>query len=161
MATDNSSDTPGLITRPPVFLLVAIVLAVALEWIAGLTFLPAPSLMSIVSWIGVAILAAGAYLAVRGSSEFTRAGTNVDPMKPALKLVTTGLYRFTRNPMYLGMVLFLFGLSLMFSLEWGIVLTVVLWVVYDRYVVVREEAYLTRKFGEPYREFLSRTRRWI
>jgi protein-S-isoprenylcysteine O-methyltransferase Ste14 len=161
MTTDSSSDTPGLVTRPPIFLLAAIVLAVALEWIAGIALLPAPGFASVVSWIGVVILAAGAYFAVGGSREFTRAGTNVDPMKPALKLVTSGPYRFTRNPMYLGMVLFLLGLSLMFSLEWGIVLTVVLWIVFDRYVVAREEAYLTRKFGEPYREFLGRTRRWI
>lgn len=161
MSTSETSDTPGLITRPPYFLLIALALAAALDWATALSFLAAPGLDSLQSWIGVAVVLAAVALAVSGVRTFRRAGTNVDPFQPALKLVAAGPYRFTRNPMYLGMVLFLLGVSLIFSLEWGLLLTPVLWLAYDRLVVAREEAYLTRKFGAPYTEFLARTRRWL
>lgn len=161
MSATETRDNPGLIMRPPFFLAIAFVLALVLEWLTGLGFLLAPSLASLQFWLGVLITAAGAALPVIGFREFTRAGTNVDPFEPALKLVTTGPYRFTRNPMYLGMVLFMLGLSLMLSLEWGLILTPFLWLAYDRLVVAREEAYLTNKFGEPYRAFVGRTRRWL
>lgn len=161
MSAIDTADTPGLIMPPPLFLLIALVVAVVLDRVTGLSFLAAPGLDSPQSWVGAAIFVAAIALPVSGFRTFQRAGTNVNPFQPALKLVTTGPYRFTRNPMYLGMVLFLVGMSLMFSIEWGLLLTPVLWLAYDRLVVAREEAYLSRKFGEPYREFLGRTRRWL
>jgi protein-S-isoprenylcysteine O-methyltransferase Ste14 len=161
MSVDETRDNPGLIMPPPFFLLIALAVAVALDWMAGLRFLSAPGPGTIEFWSGLVIAAAAVALAVWGARTFTREGTNVDPFQPALKLVSAGPYRLTRNPMYLGMVLFLLGLSLVFSLEWGLILTPLLWLAYDRLVVAREEAYLTRKFGEAYREFLGRTRRWL
>ncbi|HEV7276175.1 MAG TPA: isoprenylcysteine carboxylmethyltransferase family protein [Devosiaceae bacterium] len=161
MSNSATSDTPGLITRPPYFLLLALALAAALDLAADLSFLAASGLASLQSWIGLAFVLGAIALAVSGVRTFRRASTNVDPFQPALTLVTDGPYRFTRNPMYLGMVLFLLGVSLMFSLEWGLLLTPALWLAYDRLVVAREEAYLSRKFGEPYRAFLGGTRRWI
>lgn len=161
MHSSKTDDTPGLIMRPPLFLVIALVVALVLDWLTGLSFLAAPSFASLQFWVGLLVAAGGIALAVTGFQEFKRAGTNVDPFEPALKLVTTGPYRFMRNPMYLGMVLLLLGLSLMLSLEWGLILTPILWVAFDRLVVVREEAYLSQKFGEPYRAFLTRTRRWL
>lgn len=129
--------------------------------VIGLSFLAAPAVTTVQAWIGLLVLAVAVTLPISGFRTFTREGTNVNPFQPALKLVTSGPYRFTRNPMYLGMVLLLLGLSLIFSLEWGLILTPLLWLAYDRLVVVREEAYLSRTFGAPYIAFLGRTRRWI
>jgi protein-S-isoprenylcysteine O-methyltransferase Ste14 len=161
MTANEVSDTPGLIMPPPFFLLIAVALAIALEWMIGPSFLAAPGITSLQSWAGLLVLAAAIALAISGIRAFTREGTNVHPTQPALKLVTSGPYRFTRNPMYLGMVLFLLGLSLVFSLEWALILVPFLWLAYDRLVVAREEAYLSRKFGTPYTDFLGRTRRWL
>jgi protein-S-isoprenylcysteine O-methyltransferase Ste14 len=161
MNTPAEQDTPGLIMPPPIFLAIALAAAVILDGITGLRFLAAPSLQSLQSWLGLIVVAAGVALAIAGAREFSRGGTNVNPFEPTLKLVTSGPYRLTRNPMYLGMTTVLLGVSLIFSLEWGLVLTPVLWVAFDRLVVAREEAYLTAKFGEPYRDFLNRTRRWL
>ena len=161
MTAPEADDTPRLMMPPPIFLAIAAVAALILDWIIPLQFLATPSVTTLQSWVGFAIAAAGVALAVTGASEFNRVGTNVNPFQPALRLVTTGPYRFTRNPMYLGMTLFLFGFSLMLSLEWGVILTPLLWLAFDRLVVAREEAYLSEKFGEPYRDFLRRTRRWI
>jgi protein-S-isoprenylcysteine O-methyltransferase Ste14 len=161
MTVPDTQDTPGLMMPPPIFLGVAVVLALILEWITGLSFLAAPAVTSPQTWLGMIVLVAGVWLSVAGAREFDRNGTNINPFQPALTLVTTGPYRFTRNPMYLGMTIILLGFSLMLSLEWGIILTPVLLLAFDRLVVAREEAYLTAKFGTPYRDFLARTRRWL
>ena len=161
MSTSDPEDTPGLVMRPPFFLAIALGAALILDWLTGLSFLAEPFPLVLQFWAGLVVTAAAVALSVAGFREFTRAGTNVDPFEPALQLVTSGPYRFTRNPMYLGMVLFLLGLSLMLSLEWGLILTPVLWLAFDRLVVAREEAYLGRRFGEPYEAFRARTRRWL
>jgi protein-S-isoprenylcysteine O-methyltransferase Ste14 len=161
MASEAQNDTPGLIMPPPLFLLIALVLALLLEWLLGFALLPAPSIAGWWSWIGFLILGIGGLFAINGAREFKKVGTNVNPFQPALRLVTTGVYSYTRNPMYLGMVLFMLGFSVMLSLEWGILLTPILWLAFDQLVVAREETYLSAKFGEPYREFLSQTRRWV
>lgn len=151
---------PGLPVPPPVLLLLALVAAIALDW-APLHFLAPPVGFNLQVIAGVLLTAGSLWLTITAARLFEREGTNVLPTRPALKVVTSGPYRFTRNPMYLGMVLFLLGISLVFSLEWGIILTPVLWFAYDRIIVAREETYLTAKFGADYRALLSRTRRWL
>ena len=96
-------------------------------------------------------------LVVPSILRFQRSSTSILPFRPASRLVTSGAYRFTRNPMYLSMVAMLAGLSLTFSLEWGLLLTPVLWLVYDRLIVAREELYLTAKFGADYQALLQQT----
>jgi protein-S-isoprenylcysteine O-methyltransferase Ste14 len=161
MTTDIKNDTPGLIMPPPLFLLFAMALAVLLDWATGFALLPAPSIATWWSWIGFLVLGIGGMFVLHGAREFSKVGTNVNPFQPALKLVTTGPYSFSRNPIYLGMILVMLGFSIMLSLEWGILLTPILWLAFDQLVVVREEAYLSGKFGEPYREYLTQTRRWL
>jgi protein-S-isoprenylcysteine O-methyltransferase Ste14 len=100
------------------------------------------------------------WLALDGAAmlSFSRAGTSMIPVRPSAALVTTGPYRFTRNPVYLGMAF----LYLAFAIGLGplIALPVVLATV-DRLVIAREEAYLVRRFGQPYRACLEETRRWV
>jgi len=151
---------PGLPLPPPVLLLIALVLAIILDW-TPLRFLAPPVSFNPQVVIG-ALLVVGSVLLVAGAVRtFRREGTNVVPTRPALKIVTTGPYRFTRNPMYLSMVLFMLGISLLFSLEWGVILTPILWIGYDRLIVAREEAYLSAKFGTDYQGLLQQTRRWL
>lgn len=145
---------------PPLLLLATLVVAIALDWIP-LQFLALPVGFNLQVIIGVLLIAGSVWLLGSAMRIFRREGTNVIPTLPALKVVTGGPYRFTRNPMYLGMVLFLLGISLVFSLEWGIILTPVLWLAFDRLIVVREEAYLTGKFGPDYKALLDKTRRWL
>ncbi|MDP1730854.1 MAG: isoprenylcysteine carboxylmethyltransferase family protein [Devosia sp.] len=146
---------------PMTMLLIAIVSSVALELIVPIAFLPEPGPASWSSWIGVLLFAAGYGLAASGRREFIRSGTNVYPHMPALRLVTTGPYRFTRNPMYLGLIVGLAGIVLAFSLEMGIVVLALFALALHYGVVAREERYLTRKFGIPYEEFRQHTRRWV
>jgi protein-S-isoprenylcysteine O-methyltransferase Ste14 len=88
----------------------------------------------------------------------TRAGSNVPTSLPTTTIVDTGPYRFTRNPIYLGMVLGLIGLAIALKSLW----TLVPFALVIRYgVVAREEAYLERKFGDVYRRYRARVRRWL
>lgn len=92
---------------------------------------------------------------------FRRAGTRPEPWKPTTALVTSGPYRFTRNPMYLGFTLLYLGLALWFGGYWTLMLLPPVLVVMIHGVIRREEAYLSRLFGTEYDDYRQRVRRWL
>jgi protein-S-isoprenylcysteine O-methyltransferase Ste14 len=92
---------------------------------------------------------------------FRRARTSMVPMKPSSALVTTGPYRFTRNPMYLGMAFLYVALAFALGLVWPLILLPVVIAAVDRLVIAIEEAYLVRRFGQPYCDYMTRARRWL
>ncbi len=139
---------------------MALALAILLEWLLPLGYLP-PPLATVPAIIGLLLVLGFVATGLWGALQFRRAHTNIDPRHPALVLVETGPYRFTRNPMYLGFLLLFAGIGLLASLDWSLPLLPLLWLALDRLIVVREEAYLSRKFGAPYDAFRSRTRRWL
>ena len=154
------ADNPNVLVFPPFAALAALLAAIVLEWLFPLHILPPPFPL----WMtlaGALLTLASVAVAALGVQAFMQAGTNVDPRQPALKITTTGPYRFTRNPMYLGMIGIQFGLALTFSLDWAIFGGTGLILVLHYGVVLREETYLTKKFGAPYTGFKSRTRRWL
>lgn len=146
---------------PPLIVLIVLAAAIVLDWIIGLSFLPAISWSSWSVYPGVLVVACGVALMAWAVRTFAAVGTNLSPHEPTLKLTTAGPYRLTRNPMYIGFMLLLAGVSLVFSLEWGLILLPVLALVLHYGVVLREEKYLTAKFGQTYTDFTSRTRRWV
>jgi protein-S-isoprenylcysteine O-methyltransferase Ste14 len=87
--------------------------------------------------------------------------TRPEPWQPASALVAGGIYRFTRNPMYLGMALVCLGVALHFASIPAAVLTLLAVLIIDRTVIRREEAYLLRRFGDDYRVYQSKVRRWL
>lgn len=110
-----------------------------------------------------AIAVLGLALAIAGSASFRKARTTVNPLKPeaATALVASGVYRMTRNPMYLGMALGLLCLSVWLASPWTL-LGPILFVAYmNRFQIGPEEVALEHKFGESYRLYKSRVRRWL
>ena len=91
----------------------------------------------------------------------TRAGSNVPTNRPTTTIVEAGPYRFTRNPIYLGMFLGLIGLAIAFDNLWLLTMLVPFALVIRYGVVAHEEAYLERKFSDVYRGYRSRVRRWL
>ncbi len=162
MPSDRSPvrDAPDLPVLPPVLPLAALVLSILLEWLLPLGYLP-PPLSPVTLVVGLALILGFGATGLWGALAFRRARTNIDPRQPALVLVETGPYRVTRNPMYLGFLLLFAGIGLIASLDWSLPLLPLLWLALDRLVVVREEAYLSAKFGAPYDAFCRRTRRWL
>lgn len=155
-----AEDRPDILFIPPLALAIALAATVALGLWLPLGVLP--------PWPWPPAVAGGALLclaaiatSLSGVLAFRRAGTHVVPTKPALTIVRDGPYRYTRNPMYLGMVAVVLGAGLLASNLWGVVAAGLLWFALDRGVVRREEAYLAAKFGERYRALLVTTRRWL
>ena len=92
---------------------------------------------------------------------FFRKHTAILPHRPAATLVTSGPYRFTRNPMYLGLAALYVGLSLLMNSWWPLVLLPLVVLVLQRLVIVREEQYLNDAFPGEYELYRKRVRRWL
>jgi protein-S-isoprenylcysteine O-methyltransferase Ste14 len=155
-----NTDRPQIVVVPPLTFLAAVLLSLALGWWMPLGLLPAFAWAPGIA-LGVGVMLAAVAINFMGFFAFRRAGTNVNPYKPALRVVRGGVMRFTRNPMYLGMVLFVAGLGVALSNIWGLIVAAALWAVFHWGVVLREERYMEAKFGAPYRQLLTETRRWL
>jgi protein-S-isoprenylcysteine O-methyltransferase Ste14 len=114
-----------------------------------------------IHWIGLLFAVPGVLILLQAGRAFIRAKTGLLPFSESTTLVTGGLYRFTRNPMYLGMVLFLLGLALFSgSLSSLIPVGLFTWII-DRQFIRNEEIFLTEIFGVEYLDYKKRVRRWI
>jgi protein-S-isoprenylcysteine O-methyltransferase Ste14 len=155
---DDTADTAQVIVRPPLAWVLAVVAALALDWLVPLPFLPAdlPA-----GWLGAMVFVLALALLAWAIVTVTRAGSNVPTYQPTISIVESGPYRFTRNPIYLGMVLGLIGLAIAFDDLWLLLMVVPFALVIRYGVVAREEAYLERKFADVYRGYRSRVRRWL
>jgi protein-S-isoprenylcysteine O-methyltransferase Ste14 len=113
-------------------------------------------------WIGgLFTVAAILILGVWPFREFQRSGQDPKPWTPTPEIVVSGPYKYTRNPMYLMMVLFCIGFAVILSDVWILILTPVCgWLIYCL-AIRHEEVYLEEKFGDSYREYKGRVRRWI
>ncbi len=152
-------DVPAIKLYPPYVAISAPLSAAVLDWVLPLGWAFAGPYWQVA--LGGLLGIVAAWLALSGARAFKAAGTNVDPKQEALVLVENGPYRFTRNPMYLGMVILQLALALLFSLEWALIAAPLVWAALNWGVVVHEEAYLRQKFGAPYDALLARTRRWL
>lgn len=142
---------------PPVYLLLAFALMELLHRVAPLgRFIEAPY-----SYLGVVPLLAGLLVSATAARSFRKAGTPVVPFEPSTALVTSGFFRYTRNPMYLGMVLMLAGVAVLLgSLSPLLVIPVFVWIIKSNFIR-GEEQFLEGIFGEQYLSYKRRVRRWI
>ena len=155
---DDTADTAQVIVRPPLAWGLAVIAGGALGWLVPLRFVPAalPA-----AWLGATIFVLALALAAWAIITMTRAGSNVPTNRPTTTIVASGPYRFTRNPIYLGMFLGLIGLAVAYDDLWLLIVLVPFWLVIRYGVVAREEAYLDRRFGDAYRGYRARVRRWL
>ena len=153
----SPSDSPNIFVPPPLLFVAAIATGVlidgnVLDW-AHATH---PSQLA-----GIAVALAGVSLIFVSLGLFRRFRTRPEPWQPSSALITSGLYRLSRNPMYLGMAVTSAGVALYFeSLAAAILLAVVVAII-DRFVIQREERYLARRFGADYDAYRARVRRWL
>lgn len=151
------ADKPGVPFPPPLSFAVPLLALLALEQIVRTTLLAAPWRWA----VGVALLAVGLAVSAAGAVTQRRAGTDFLPDRPSTKVVSHGVYAWTRNPMYVGFAVVTTGLSVLFDSLWGLVAVPLGIVIIDRLVIVREERYLARKFGEEYLSYKRSVRRWL
>ena len=142
---------------PPVYFLLAIAMMIALHH-----FLPIYRLLG-PAWFypGLLLIVGGVLLAVVAERLFARAGTGVRPFTPSTAVVASGPYRFTRNPMYLGMMIVLLG-GFLLSGRLGpiLVIPVFFWWIHTRFVL-REEVHMERALGKDYLNYKRSVRRWL
>jgi len=153
----NNLDHADVRIPPPLIYVAGFVLGLALE-----RFLPVLVLPKIPSRVAAVLcIALGVTIAVWSVGLFHRERTSFVPIKPTTTLVIYGPYRFTRNPMYLGLVCVYLGIALWFGIFWALILLPAVMALIQRYVIIREEQYLERKFGGAYLKYKADVRRWI
>lgn len=161
MTTEKGSG-PGVYFPPPFIFVGGILLAWLLE--ARVYKLPViPDSVSPIVYrsIGYLVMLAGIAMAAWGMVTFKRAHTAIIPHKPASSLVDTGPYKFTRNPMYTGMTLLYLGVAVHLNSGWAFLLLPIVLFLLHRFVIRREERYLSAAFGEAYDAYRARVKRWV
>jgi protein-S-isoprenylcysteine O-methyltransferase Ste14 len=111
--------------------------------------------------IGFLFMLAGLWINIRASSNFKKAGTTIKPFQTSTQLVTTGLFRYSRHPMYLGMVIALLGIILILGSLSPIIILPIFIVLISRKFITPEEKMLLSTFGETYEKYKKQVRKWI
>lgn len=152
-----SPDKPGVVILPP--LLYAVALAAGL--LLHLLVPRQPFTPWVARPLGAILLVASGALGRWGERTMRRAGTNVSTRAPSLTIVSDGPFRFTRNPLYVSLTGLYLGVTLLVDALWPLLLLVPVVLVTQYGIIRREERYLEAKFGETYRAYKARVRRWL
>jgi protein-S-isoprenylcysteine O-methyltransferase Ste14 len=152
-----SPDTAQVLVLPPLAYGAVFIMGLLLHLAFPAYILP----KTLARGIGVVCVLVSFPLALMTFRVLSRAHTPVDPMKPTTALVTEGPFRYSRNPIYVALTLLYVGVTLLINALWILLLVVPAVVVLRYGVIAREEAYLTRKFGDAYRQYTAQVRRWL
>ncbi len=153
---DHVKDTPGVIP-PPLIYGCALLIGLGLDWLWPNPVLPVPAQYLVG---GIVIALAGVLIAVV-LREFFRAKTTFGFRSPSSALITSGPYRYSRNPAYVTLSMLYFGFGIVIDSVWILGLGVVAVLITHYAVILREEAYLERQFDDEYRAYVAEVRRWI
>ena len=159
--SDSPPATPGVRFPPPLIFLIGLGAGIALDRFVR----PWPLVGGDTAWWLYPVAAAFALLALwlmgGALGLFRLQGNDPRPWREDTALVVDGLYRHTRNPMYVGMALLHVAIALALDMAWPLVMLVPVLLVIRHYVIAREEAYLARRFGHDYARYRSRVPRWL
>ncbi len=153
----DTKDHAQIRLPPPLVFLGYLVGAIALQWAVPFP-LPWPLPLRV---LGGVLLVGGFLLAASAVRELRRMHATPNRHQPVTVLVTSGPYRFTRNPIYLGFLLIYLGFTLLAGTLWGLILSPILIGTITQWVIHAEEQYLDEKFETEYREYAARVRQWI
>jgi protein-S-isoprenylcysteine O-methyltransferase Ste14 len=150
-------DSPGVRIPPPVLYIAAFLVGLTLQGRFPLPFLARPvalSLGGVIAAFGALCIATSIPAMLHGHGTLNTAG-------PSAALVMSGPYRYSRNPMYLGLALLFIGLAVIFAVVWALLFVIPLILYTQARVIMPEERYLQRAFGDDYRVYSSHVRRWL
>jgi len=149
-----------VIARPPFLYLTCLLLGLSLDRLLLLSLI-LPE-VALIRWaVGGGLILIGVAIVAAGVRNFSRAATPVPSNQPVRALVTTGIHGWSRNPIYVGMFLLYAGIGIGARSPWVLILALPLVIILRYRVVAREETYLERRFGDAYREYKARVRRWL
>ncbi len=151
------ADSPGVRIPPPVIYILVFLVGYFLQSRFPLPFLPRPYDIA----LGIAALAPGAALVISSIVTLVRGKGTLNTNGASAALVTTGVYRISRNPMYAGLALEYTGVAALLGLTWTLAFLPLLIIYTQVAVILPEERFLTRHFGDAYRAYMSQVRRWL
>lgn len=155
MIAEQSTNSPCVIAYPPLVFIAALGIGWLLNWLV-----PLHAFWSLHVTGGI-LSFAGVVLGLWGIHAFHRAGTNVRPDRPVTALVTDGPFRYTRNPLYIGLTTIYLGIVFSTGVLWLFVTLIPVLAVTHWKIVRREEQFLEAKFGDDYRTYKALVRRWV
>jgi protein-S-isoprenylcysteine O-methyltransferase Ste14 len=157
--SDEKRDNPGGVAPPPAIYFAGLVAGLIFNYFfpAAIAFLP--RMVEII--VGIVFVAIAGFIIVFAFRSFSAAKTNIEPWKPTTAIVSSGVYRFSRNPIYLAMTLLYIGAALLLDSLWVLLFAVPILFLINFGVIAREEKYLTAKFGKEYLDYKKRVRRWL
>jgi protein-S-isoprenylcysteine O-methyltransferase Ste14 len=153
----DAQETAGVIAPPPLIVLGGLALAITANWLYPIpwtTFRFRPS-------IGALLVVAAVVLMMASIRELRAADTPVQTRQPTRAIISTGPYRFSRNPVYLSFAILQLGIAVWTGSAWFLVSLVLTMLVITMGVIMREERYLERKFGDIYIGYKRKVRRWL
>lgn len=160
----TTRDHPGVIAPPPLIYLGFLLAGYGLEQFAvhmisvGMGFSLDVDLRRGLAFV---LVISGLLLDGIAAGTFRRLGTPPEPWKPTTALATGGLYKYSRNPIYVGFAVTYVGFALAMDSPVALALLVPCLIVVDRFVIAREERYLAAKFGAEYQAYQGKVRRWL
>jgi len=154
---NNKADNAGVITIPPFIYIIGLIAGLLIHYFYPSDFLPE----AIAIWIGVPLMLVAFPIAVMAFKTFKQAENDPDVRTPTTTIVTVGVYRLSRNPMYLSLAILYLGISCWVNSLWCLLLVLPVLIVVHEGVIKREEKYLEKKFGDAYLQYKSKVRRWI
>lgn len=157
MATEKNLDNAGVIAFPPLLFGGTLLVALLLRYVFPTPLLPPTTAL----FIGALFVLIGITALLLSFREMIRHRTTINPGGTTTTIVSNGVYRFTRNPMYLSLTLIYLGVSVAANAWWGLLLLIPLLTTVQKGIIEREEQYLTRKFGNEYLSYKAQVRRWL
>ena len=159
MTEDDSQDGAAVRFPPPLVAVIMLVVGIVAEWFLGPLATPLAGIARGV--LGLLLAAAGLGCMLAAIGLFRKSGQDPTPWKSSPELISSGIYQRTRNPMYLGMGFLQAGIGVLLANLWVVALVPVTWALIYVIAIRHEEAYLTEIFGEDYRAYKSKVRRWL
>jgi protein-S-isoprenylcysteine O-methyltransferase Ste14 len=157
MNQQTPQDKAGVIIFPPLLYLLVLVTGIIISYFFPYHFID----FSIALPIGIIITFLGIASLILAAKLFRKNKNPVNPSGSTQLIICTGIYKYTRNPMYLGLTTIFIGISTITNAWFSFILLFPLLMICQKGIIEREESYLARKFGNEYLDYQSKVRRWI
>jgi protein-S-isoprenylcysteine O-methyltransferase Ste14 len=155
----NASKSPGVYIPPPLFYVLIFIAALFIQKKIPLD--NALFQLPVIKIAGILFLIIALFFLFRSLRQFLLSKNTLILIKPASSLQTTGIYRISRNPMYMGLAIVYLGLTCLIGDWWNLILFPLLFLIVQEYIIKRKEKYLKLEFGQQYEEYKKTVRRWL
>ena len=159
MGKDKIKKTAGVIFPPPFIYLISIVIGNIVNLVWRMKIFSGAMILRIV--LGIALISAAFFIFVNAFKALEKAKNPIQPYKPTLRIVKTGPYSFSRNPVYLSFALVQLGIAFFLNNMWILIALIPAILIVHYGVILREEKYLENKFGNGYLNYKNSVRRWV